>query len=228
MAFKKKIVRKTKKAYRKKATPAYSAGVKALAMVKKMQKAVEYKHTDYRFVADDVSASGFTYPLLENLPKGVNSNNRTGDKIKLARAHIWFSVGLPTGGSPGPDTRTFRVMVVRGIRENGLIPTMGTTASATRGILDDSAVSLVLARKDLDNMRDTKILLDKVYTLTPGQMTKREFRWNFKLGWTATYQEVGTAPEKTEDGGLFVLLAADYNNGDILVSMNSRITYSDD
>jgi len=228
--YKKKVTTYKKKGrYVKKTTykkKGLSDGTKALRIAKSLLKAVEYKHTDYPLVADDVSVTGVTYPLVENLSKGLNAFERIGDNIKLARAHIDFTVYFPTGGSPPPDTRTFRVLLCRGIRENSVPPTMTTGVSPSKGVLDTSTVGAVIARKSLDNIRDTKILLDKVYTLTPGQATKKEFRWNFKCGWTTKYA-TGTS-NKVEDGGLYLMLAADFNSGDMLVTMNNRITYSDD
>lgn len=200
-------------------------GAIALKIVKRMQKAIEYKNADYPLVADDIPSTGICYPLLEAIAKGDNKTQRTADLIKVARAHIYLSCFLPSGGV-GTDTRSFRVMLVRGIRENASVPVLSYTADTARGILDDTAMPLIIARKALDNMRNTKILYDKVYTLTRGQITKREFRWNFKLGWNTRYQ-TGTS-NLVEDGGLYLLLCADYNNGDILVNMNNRITFSDD
>jgi len=216
--------RKNKRVFKKKYT-GVAAGVKALKIVRSMQKAIEYKHNDYPIIADDVAATGMCYPLIEAIAKGDNKNNRTADLIKLARAHIYCSVHLPVG-SAETLSRSFRVMLVRGIRENGSIPVMAYPADLARGVLDSTTVPLIIARKALDNMRNTKTLFDKVYTITPGQKTKFEFRWNFKLGWNARFQ-TGTS-NLLEDGGLYLLVCADYNSGDMLIDMNHRITFSDD
>lgn len=228
MAFRRKNVRKSfRKKFRARGKKSDSAGAKALRIVKSLQKKVEYKYYDYNIEADELYSTGQCYPLLEALAKGDNSNQRTGDIISLARAHIYLSCFLPSGGSGDVNTQSFRVMIVRGIRENGLVPVMSYVADANRGILDDTTSPLTLSRKAVDNMRNTKIIYDKIFSLTVGQKTRLEFRWNFKLKWNARYQK-GTSG-LLEDGGLYLLLAQTTSgSGNILCNMNHRITFSDD
>lgn len=212
------------KARRGKSTGALTTALKALKIAKGIQKGIEYKYVDYPLLADDIYSNGLSYSLLAGLAKGDTALTRTGDTIKLARAHINLTCHIPVG-SVATNTRTFRVMLVRGIRENQVKPEMAITASASKGVLDDSVVPLILCRKAVNNMRDTKILFDKIYTLTPGQRTKYEFRWNFKLDWVCRFGS--DSANLPEDGGLYLMLCEDYNNGDILCNMNHRITYSD-
>jgi len=222
----KKFMRKIKRKYRavKKGNKSTSVAYRALKLAKSIQKGIEYKYADYPLVADDLAANGTCYSLVTGLAKGDTVLNRTGDTIKLARAHLDFTVHLPVG-STATNTRTFRILVVRGKREDGVNYAPGLTTSASRGILDDSVMPLILARKAVNNSRDSIIMFDRTYTLTPGQKTKYEFRWKFKLGWVCRYSS--DTANLVEDGGLYLITIADYNNGDILTNFNHRITYSD-
>lgn len=216
---------KSKHRYTKKKQPkSASAGVQALRIVKSIQKAIEYKHTDYPIPADAIGNVGISYPLVDLLLKGDNATQRTGNTIKLARAHINCTVRLATS-STETFTRSFRIILCRGIRENGSVPVVSYTSSATRGVLDDTSTDLILARKALNNMRDTKFLYDKTYTLSPGTVTSREFKWNFPLHWITTFKE--DASGSTEDGGLYLMFAQDIIGQDIIVNLNSRVTFSD-
>lgn len=209
---------------------AKNSGQKALAIVKAMQQAINYKHNDYIFQADDVVVDGICYPLTDMITQGVGEYQRVGDSIRLAHTHINLTVHLPTSFTQ-QNTRSFRVVLVRGITENGTIPIMSLSADGARGVFDDTTSSLILARKADNNMRDTKIIFDKVYTLTPGQVTKREFRWDFKLGWeqsfTTTNSTTVTPLNTTQNGGIYLMMCADFNNGDILCNLNARTTFSD-
>jgi len=219
--------RKIKRTFKKRGFKNGNAGVKALAMVKKLARAVEYKHNDYPTLADDLLGVGISYNLLDSLQKGDNSYQRTGDIIKLARAHIDLSVHFPYGSEPQNLSRTFRLMLVRGIRENTVKPEMSISASGSKGVLDNTSVPTIISRKALDNMRDTKIIYDKIYTLTPGQATKKEIRWNFKLGWLTRFGTGSGNINVPEDGGLYLMACADFNNGDLLLTVNTRIIFSD-
>jgi len=222
-----KTLRKKYRSLKKRNTPA-AAGYKALKIVKKMQRAIEYKHNDYPTVADDLLGIGISYNLLDGLQKGDNSYQRTGDIIKLARAHINLTVAFPTGSEPINLSRTFRIMLVRGIRENTVKPEMSISASGTKGVLDNTNVPTIVSRKALDNIRDTKIIYDKIFTLTPGQATKKEIRWNFKLGWLTRFGTGASNINVPEDGGLYLMACEDFNNGDLLITLNTRVTFSDD
>jgi len=225
--YKRKTYRSKRTFKKRKAYKGVAAGVKALQIVRKMQNAVEYKHNDYPSMADDLVGTGTSYNLLDTLQKGDNSFQRTGDIIKLARASILLTVAFPTGETLPAQSRSFRIMLVRGIRENTVKPEMAISSSASKGVLDNTNAPVVLSRKALDNMRDTKILFDKVYTLTPGQVTKKELRYNFKLGWLTRFGTGSSNINVPEDGGLYLMCCEDFNNGDLLISLNTRVTFSD-
>lgn len=228
MAYTKK--RTTKKKYTK--PTAKNSGQKALAIVRSMQQAINYKHNDYILPPDDASMYGLTYPLLEGVTKGPAEFQRIGDTIKLARVDIRFSVKIPSG-VVNQSARSFRVVLLRGITENGLLPVMSEAASGPLGVFDDTGANpnLLHSRKSLNNMRDTKILIDKVYTLTPGSHTKREFHWNFPLHWKCQYttQSTPTATnDLVQDGGLYFMWCDDTNgNEDLIIEFNARTTFSD-
>lgn len=227
MAYKKKVY---KKKYTKKSKPASSATAtanKALAIAKSLQKKVEYKHHDLVFAADeDVDPSGTTLPLLEAISQGTSNATRVGTEITVARLRGEINVAM-NAPETAPGTFYYRLMLVRGIRDNNLVPTMGTSVSAERGVLENNvpyASPLILAKKSDNNMRDTKILYDKTFPLTPGQMTSRIHRWNFKLGWKTQYKEGDTS---VENGGLYFLICSDTTGGNIIHRVNLRTTFSE-
>jgi len=232
MAYKKfngkKFMKRFKKKYRKatRGNKSTSVAYTALRIAKKLQRKIEYKHHDYKINAfEDIIALGSTYPLIEGIGEAVGNNDRIGTEINLARAHINLDIAMNSTTSALQVSRNFRVVLCRGIRENSTVPIMAYSTDAVRGVYDDVDTTVLMARKADNNIRDTKILCDKVFTLTPGQSTVKQIRWNFKLGWKAQFAENS---ELTENGGLFLMICSDFGpNGDMQVRMNHRITYSE-
>jgi len=225
--FTKKFNRKLKRAFRgKRKARGASAGVRALRAVKKIQRKVEYKYFDGAFGADEpLINGGTTFPLLTGLEQGVEAQNRVGLDVNLARLHIRGSIRIDsTSVAATGATQMYRIMIVRGIRENGNVPVMRTSTSPTLGVLEATgSIDTMYARKELNNMRDTKILYDKVLTLTPGQQTLRMINWNFKLGWKCQFKRGDTS---VEDGGLYLLMAGGVD-GALVARIDARVTFSE-
>lgn len=222
--YKKQIKRK-----RTAAKPASTAAkaTKALALVRQIQRKVEYKHIDYNISANGIDTTGSdVYPLMQDLSKEVNANTRIGDEVSPARLHLTGSIWL-NSTTPQNTSTVYRLVLIKGVRENNAIPVMGAASSAALGVFDNTnSAALIYARKYLPNIRDSVIIYDKLFTIDPSSSTRRMFKWNFKLSGKTRY--VAGGANTTEDGGYFLLCCTDNNSLAANISFNSRITFSDD
>jgi len=212
-----------KRVYRKKR--AMSAGVRALKIAKSLQRKIEWKHYDYDIGSDGIDTTGQTYPLLEGLGQEVGATKRIGDFINLGRLHISGSIMLNSTAPVNVGTQ-YRVLVLKGINENNQIPLMGAATSLSLGVLDNSGVSqLMYARKYVPNIRDTKIIFDKLYTINPQSNTRKDFRWNFNVKGKTQYILGGA--NTVENGGLYLMVCTDNNSIAASIRFRARTTFSD-
>lgn len=250
--------RKYKKNYYKKKTGRYTnkgrvvattksaqyTANKALKMVKKVMKKIEYKHEEYVRGFDapqKIDSLGNIFNITSNIDRGSNIHQRIGDKITLARlsGRMRFQLSKLTGSNPDGylPTRTYRIVVFRGIRENGTLYYPSISQSAEMGILNDlhgeENMLPIACRKDDTNIRRTKFLFDKTYTLGGGKDTQRIHNFNFKTSWTTQYTH-DSGEDLIADGGLYIMVISDTdgvgtgnNENAIFIDMNMRMSFTD-
>jgi len=203
-----------------------SLALKAYKIAKSLKRKIEWKHYDYPITGDAIDTTGTTYPLLEGLGKEVNANARIGDFINLGRLHITGSVNL-TSTAPINVGTAYRIIVCKGIRENQQLPVMTTNISTSLGVLDTTGgVAPIYARKYIPNIRDTKIIYDRVFVINPQSNTRKDFKWNFNVRGKTQYDAGGA--NLVEDGGLYLMIMSDNGGINAQIRMICRTTFCDE
>lgn len=226
-------------------TTAQATANRALAIAKKIRGNIEYKHEEYTLGFDapyKVNSDGNIAAMLSNIDRGDTIHQRVGDYISLARlsGRVRFMLSKLAGTNPDGylPTRSYRIIIFRGIRENG-VPFYTTTSQSTEsGILYDGpqgaqALLPIVCRKDDTNMRRTKFLFDKTYTLGGGKDTQRIHNFNFPVRWKAQFTH-DSGEDLVADGGLYMMFLTDTDGvgsgnaeNAIFMDLNMRVTYSD-
>lgn len=202
-----------------------SAGVKALKIAKSLQRKIEWKHVDYSITSDSIDTIGNTYPLLEGVSKEVGDTNRIGDQINIGRISLHGSITL-TSTAPINVGTLYRVSLVKGIRENATIPVMGANSSASLGVWDNTgSMPLVNARKYVPNIRNTKVLYDKVYSINPGSNVQKRFDLDINAKGKVFYTLGGD--NLVKDGGYYLMIASNNGSVNAAVTFTARSTFND-
>lgn len=215
----------------KKASKKVTDGTKALAIVKSIQKKIEYKHERKHEEELGLDEGGLVISLLSAIPQGTDETDRTGDYISPTRVSGRLILE-PQDTANTASSQIFqggiaRLVLLRGNHENGLIPVPSSVEDAARGILDNSDGSpLIIARKEDDNIRDTKFLYDKTFVLNVSK-NRHVFDWNFKLQGNTQYtKSTSSGASPIENGGLYLMAIADIPET-IQMSYDLRTTYTD-
>lgn len=218
-----------KYATKKNAVAAYKFGrkhqgtaVKAFKLAKKVARMVnvEYKFCDNQ-IGNQLATLGGQVRVLHDVDKGTGAQERTGASIKTIRLSGKIHLKLVAEAAA-----TVRIVLFRGKNENYESYAVGTGASIDRGVLNDSNVACFLARKDDNNMFDTKFLHDKTYTLSREGRNSMCLNWNFKLFGHVQYRLGATDNDKVENGGLYMMIMAD-DNEVVNYSYNLKLAYTD-
>lgn len=214
MAYKrtfKKAYRKGKKAYRF-AKAHQSEAKQALALAKKVARMVnvEYKY-DLTNYASTVPWTGLTQNLC-NPAQGDGMTNRDGDSLKLARVSGRLNCQIHASAT----ATTVRLILFRGKNTNGTDPAPGDILVTGSGLMFQNP-------KREDNKFSTKILYDKMYTLTQDRKLIN-FNWNFKLYGHVKF-EPGSAV--VQDGGLYLLIISNEQTNVPTLNYSLKTTFTD-
>jgi len=209
MAFK-KYVKKGKKAY-KFAKKHQGTAEKALALGMKLKRMinVEYKFYDIS-AAPTVSNTGTVYNLFSPT-QGDGVTQRDGDSVKVlslsGRIHMLMNAAA--------SASLMRVIIFRGKQENAVSYT-------TTDILQNA--SILNPKNDSEKFR-SKILYDKIFTLTTGDRTRNQpGNWYFRLNGHVNFVNGATT---VENGGIYMLLISNEAVNTPTFSYYLRTRYTD-
>lgn len=169
-----------------------SEGKQALALAKKVARMVnvEYKRDITTFNA----AVGWTGTItnLCNPTQGDGVTNRDGDSLKLIRCsgRIYCTMNASATNT------VVRVIMFRGKNENG-------TTYAPNDILYTTTGQMVFNPKEYTNRFQTKVLMDRTYSLSSTGKSNFYINVNQKLFGHINFETGGTG---IENGGLYLLL----------------------
>jgi len=223
MAYKKKYTKKTSgwqdaKTVGKLAYKHRNTAVKALKLASKVARMVnvEYKAHEINTV-NNYDIGGEVLSLTNGIAQGDGYNTRDGISIKpmrlSGRCYVEMNVSAPT--------TLFRCIVFRGKNEKGEIYT--PQGNSQLDILDPDAIG-PLARKNRDNRFGTKILYDKLFTLSQSGTRAKVLDLNIRLDGHVNYENTTT---DVDNGGLYILLISDQDTLTPVWRSQLTLTYTD-
>lgn len=229
MAYKRRYKKRTYKKRAKKggltvgkAVGFAGTAMRAMSLAAKVARMVnvEYKWRNNLLTTLNLDQGGFIFPLHE-IDKGDGATDRNGTSIKAMRLSGKLHFKLIAGSNAA-----VRVILFRGKNENYESYAVGTLANSSRGVLNDTQVLPYMARKDDNNMYDTKFLFDRTYTLGSGGRNSIMLNWDKKLYGHIQYQLGNGASDKVENGGLYLLVASD-DDDHVNMAMNLKFSFVD-
>lgn len=176
--------------------------VKALKLAKKVARMVnvEYKFLENNFVVNPDSGGSVT--ALCEIPEGDGESAREGKSVKPIRVSGRCYIDM----NPTASTTLFRMIIFRGKHERA--NPFGPQGAGPYDILDDDAVA-PLARKNHDNRFDTKILFDRLFTLSTSGTRSKVFDINVKLFGHLNFTSEQPNGTDIDDGGIYLLICSD-------------------
>lgn len=200
---------------------AYKVAKKALYAANKIRQLinVEYKYHDTQ-ATNHAAGWGGGVSTLTTITQGDTATNRNGNSI-LAKSLALTYMAYP--GSTQTVTKEIRVVLVRGLDENGATP-IGSDILLHAG----SAYAITSHRK-LDNTTDYKVIYDKVHSVMTNSanndhlVTKKLFlKFNNHIKYTL-------GADTTEKGGLFLFVFTDSaaSTANPTIQFQARLRYID-
>lgn len=138
-------------------------------------------------------AFGLCYP-----GQGISRETRVGDSIKLQ--HLMIRGDMSKGAAAYSQVR---MIIFKGKSEDNKTYTIGGDILQDNGIA--GAYAFFLSTKKLDEMYNTKILYDKVFTIDSAKTNIIPFRLKLKLGW---HQRFIKGTNTIMDGGLYMVFVS--------------------
>lgn len=186
--------------------------------IKKIQKAIEYKHLD-TFYNDQVGLGGNVYPV-SNPPQGLLDVNRVGDKITITS--VMLKMILTQYDAP---YNTFRVLILRS-QSSAAAPSINNVFLVGSG---PQAKNPAAWFYNLDFFRSSKakVLYDRTYTLQGlNSAEPRTITLSKKIPFRQNVQFQGATT--IANNQLYVMVVTDSANiphPDLVI--NTRINYFD-
>lgn len=226
MAFRKTNKKTYKKKTYKKRTykrAGNATAKKALSIALRLKDQVGVEYKEYQSIIGNIQiGDGTNNPGVDGpgtvtaLPlctpyQGSNLADRLGDSIKLQRltlrGHIaWLNQAAPASGTV---TANIRLILFRGKNcENKSWPTTVDFGTGEKAFLDQLGVH---GAKTDDNKYNSKILLDKVYSLDIARKNYITVNWNFPLNWYQQFKKDLNPTGSTDivQGGLYLIVLSD-------------------
>lgn len=189
-----------------------STAAKALRIATRVASMV---NVEYKYIETDVTGSvcnynGNIFDALCLPPQGNSVNQREGDSIKMKNLTI-----------EGTLYRNTIDEIVRIIIFLDKDDTITNPASFWEGI---GAPNVVLADKNQDNKFKTKVLMDKMFTIT-SMFNLKKFKWVVPIN-THLHFEKGSATDVTNNQLKMIVFSQAATNGSFL-SYHSHVSYVD-
>jgi len=213
-----------KKTYKKRGTfrrKRVNPGVKALRIVKSLQKAVEVKSNRVEFDAI-TSYNGTIVPFHHGIQVGSNRLQRIGDYIKPFRLSGRMSISMGPDTETRPATASVRIIFFRFIRDNNVQPAVFEYLQQA-----DSPFNYYLASKNPENKHQWITLYDKIHRVSPGTYSTKDIFINLRLRGETQY--VQNDEDEVEMGGIYMLALSDVDptTSPPVVSMVSQLFFTD-
>lgn len=228
MAYKKTYKRTTKKAYKKpmryKVADAAMTALKIAKSVKRLVN-VEMKACETNFPDVGIDSTGLVLSLA-TIPKGDDANERDGISVKPMRVsgRLYVDMNINDGSV---FATLFRMIIFRGKQEHS--NPYDVQGTGQYDILDPDTKAC-LARKNRDNRFGTKVLYDKLITLSAVGKNAQICDINIKTFGHINYDggADGDLGLNIDDGGIYILFVSD-KTGDAkpIVTGQLTVTYSD-
>lgn len=180
--YNKKIYRKRNYRRRRVAKKKVPSNKALAARIRKVEAKEELKYFDtYVSTASIDSATGAAYTNV--MQRGTAINNRVGDVVYPTSCHWWLQIKTNPNNA---STVQFRVMIFWDAQCNGAPPTLiGSPSGTTPPLLDLATITdPTFAPVCLQSRKRYKVIYDKVYSLTPNNVTASSITNN--LSATAT------------------------------------------
>jgi len=199
---------------RRKLTTGQAARI-ALRGVNRIKKSVELKKFDFFKGASNITSGGFVDQICD-IARESTSTTRIGDVV--------YAKGLTLKGSLQQDfgasypVQRVRCVIFRGRQEN----------EQTVNVATIFAVSGINQSKTFDKRFKTKVLYDKIHTMTDGTSTGRQINVHVPINMPIRYDSSDASGATIEDGGIYVLwIAEDGLSDPPQVNYFTRLTYTD-
>lgn len=213
--------------YRKKSRPEdkwASRGEKAARVAYKgfrlAKRLARFVNTEQKAVQTEISATtvaaGVVYPL-SLIAQGDGYNQRDGISIKNSRLSGRFQVNYDTAATNGS---VVRCIIFKYKQENGVAPT-------TANILDTTGGLDWLAPKFYPNRFQSKVLMDKLITLSEAGTMVKVCDVDIKLYGHTNYGGTGGAVTDIDDGGYYFLIITDVGASGPSIFAQFRLTFVD-
>lgn len=201
-----------RKYYKKRGQTAMQKATKALAIVQKQKRAVEWKYHDRLVTSTNITQLG-TVNTLTFVPQGDTNQTRDGDKLQAR--HLSIRGTLTSNGSK--STAKVRLIVFRANKENA-------SNLLQSEILDNNDPN---SHKSWSDRFRTKTLLDRTYDLNQqvsGTLVLKSFNFNIKLNDPINFTAGTTA---IENGGIYMMYLSDTVVNMPTIIYQSRLLFTD-
>lgn len=172
---------------------------------------VEFKRSDLNIIP-----TGFTYTGItgnfHNISQGNTALTRNGDSIKVSSLYVSGCI------FSGAAEQVARIIIVRGIREQGVAPALGD-------ILEDTGVVAVNSARAVNDSLSYKVLYDRKFVLNEGTSgSTKMFKCYLKLGDHIKYN---TGTNTPANGGIYYWILSNVNVSSPQVQFCSRLRFID-
>lgn len=177
----------------------------------------ERKHYTVQYAAG-VSSSGPANLNLTNMAQGVGASQRVGDSIRITGSY--HTIQVTADAATTVESQKVRVTLVQCKSPF----TNGQSPAILQGEVFDSSYPPISTLRNLDRIKEYKVLFDRVITLSKGEsenvLIRHYMKHNDKVRFTRGVLD-------TEFNGLVWILNSDQISNYPGVNLISRLTYVD-
>lgn len=223
MPYKRRYKRRYKKKYYGRKPDTFDVAREAWRGVQKLKRIVnaEYKHHPFTEV-NILANQAWGIRALSNIQQGDNQEQRDGISVKPLNLTIKVQMKVTSGTKDNSFIQ--RIIILRGKHENGdgLTELIQAYEDGVAGIDDYQRFKRIASRFN------SKTLHDKYYKLeatnTVSSQCERIFQFNIKLDGHIGF---GTGTNNPQNGGLYMLFAANETDVSSVMNINSRLSFTD-
>lgn len=207
-----------KRNYRKRQLPWYSRKYSAFDIARKAYSATKYiksmLNTERKFIDTSVTTAA-VMPLtgvvhqLTPIAHGDLANNRSGRQVKLSSLHIKLTLFI---GGAGLDSS--RILIVKS--KTNQAPTLSTIIDVN----GDPTYSF----RNLDTVRDYKVIYDKAFVMTTASTTEKHIEIHKKLSNKVQWEYNSNT---IEYGHIYLILCSNQAASEPSYIYNSRVRFVD-